>query len=88
MNDTGTGSANGEGGNGDPAASGRRMHRPPRIDTIVGGALFVGVALLGMRVGADVAPLSGPAVLWSVVGFGGLLVLAAVLAAILRGARR
>jgi hydrogenase/urease accessory protein HupE len=68
-------------------ASPRPQRRRPRVHTIVWGAILVGIALIGLRLGRVDAPFSGPAVLWSVVAFGGLLILAAVLAAIIRLAR-
>jgi hydrogenase/urease accessory protein HupE len=66
----------------------RAAHRRPRFHTIVWGAILVGVALLALRLGRVDAPFSGPAVLWSIVAFGGLLIIAAVLASIIRFARR
>jgi hypothetical protein len=60
--------------------------RRARIGTIVWGAILVGVAVLAVFALAG-GSLGPTAVLWSVVGFGGLLVLAAVVTAVLRAAR-
>jgi hydrogenase/urease accessory protein HupE len=68
--------------------SDQNVHRQPRAATIVWGAILVGAALLGLRLGAPGVPLANLSVLWSVVAFGGVLVLAAIIAAILRVARR
>lgn len=88
MSETNTADVNIVNGTSRPASQGRKAPRTPRVHTMVGGALFVGVALLGLRMGGVVAPLSGPAVLWSVVAFGALLIIGAILAAVIRVARR
>lgn len=60
-------------------------HRRTRIHTIVWGAILVGIAVLALMVlaGGSFGPM---AVLWSLIGFGALLVLAAVVTAIVRAA--
>jgi predicted lysophospholipase L1 biosynthesis ABC-type transport system permease subunit len=60
--------------------------RPPRIGTIVWGAILAGVAALALILILG-GPLSSTAILWSVVGFGAVLVLAAVAAGVVRAAR-
>jgi uncharacterized membrane protein len=61
--------------------------RAPRIRTIVWGAILVGIAVISI-LAIFAGPLGSAAVLWSIVGFGGLLVIAALLAVIVRAARR
>jgi hypothetical protein len=63
------------------------QRRPPRIRTIVWGAILVGIAVFSI-LAIFAGPLGPTAALWSVVGFGGLLVIAALLAVIIRAARR
>ncbi|MDQ1573502.1 MAG: hypothetical protein QOH44_1061 [Actinomycetota bacterium] len=63
------------------------QRRSPRIRTIVWGAILVGIAVFSI-LAIFAGPLGPAAVLWSIVGFGGLLVIAAVLAVIVRAARR
>jgi choline-glycine betaine transporter len=60
--------------------------RPTRIGTIVWGAILVGVAVLALILILG-GPLSSAAILWSVVGFGLLLVVAAVIAGVVRAVR-
>ena len=62
------------------------VRRRARIGTIVWGAILVASAVLAVfaLAGGSVGPA---AVLWSVIGFGGLLVLAAIVTAVLRAAR-
>jgi hypothetical protein len=57
-----------------------------RVSTIIWGAILVGIAVFAIVVllGGSLGPTS---VLWSLVGFGGLLVLAAVVTAVIRAAR-
>ncbi|MEJ1229803.1 MAG: hypothetical protein WDM88_02830 [Galbitalea sp.] len=57
-----------------------------RIGTIVWGAILVGIAVFAL-IALLGGPLSPTAVLWSVVGFGAALLIAAVVAAIVRAAR-
>jgi predicted lysophospholipase L1 biosynthesis ABC-type transport system permease subunit len=61
--------------------------RTVRIGTIVWGAILVGVAVLALILILG-GPLSSAAILWGVVGFGVLLVLAAVATGIVRAAKR
>jgi uncharacterized membrane protein YhaH (DUF805 family) len=63
------------------------QRRAPRIRTIVWGAILVGIAVFSI-LAIFAGPLGPTAALWSVVGFGGLLVIAAVVAVIVRAARR
>jgi hypothetical protein len=63
------------------------QRRSPRIRTIVWGAILVGIAVFSI-LAIFAGPLGPTAALWSVVGFGGLLVFAALLAVIIRAARR
>ncbi len=67
-----------------PATNSAR--RRARVDTIVWGAILVGVAAFAILILAG-GPLTSTAVLWSVVGFGALLLVAALVAAIVRAAR-
>ncbi|HEY4267182.1 MAG TPA: hypothetical protein VGM94_03215 [Galbitalea sp.] len=60
--------------------------RHVRVGTIVWGAILVGIAVFAILV-LTTGPLTGAAVLWSVVGFGALLLIAALVAAIVRAAR-
>ena len=61
-------------------------HRPARIGTIVWGALLVGIAVFSL-LAILAAPLSSIALLWSIVGFGALLLISALVAAIVRTVR-
>jgi hypothetical protein len=63
------------------------QRRSPRIRTIVWGAILVGIAVFSI-LAIFAGPLGPAAVLWTIVGFGGLLVIAALLAVIIRAARR
>jgi hypothetical protein len=60
--------------------------RRVRINTIVWGAMLVGAAIVAYVL-ATAGPLSPAGVLWTVVGFGGLLLVAGVVAAIARAVR-
>jgi hypothetical protein len=64
-----------------------RPHRT-RVGTIVWGAILIVAAAFAFLVSAvGLGPLSPAILLWSIIGFGGLLVIAAVVAAIVRAAR-
>jgi hypothetical protein len=63
------------------------QRRAPRIRTIVWGAILVGIAVFSI-LAIFAGPLGPAALLWSVVGFGSLLVIAALLAVVIRAARR
>ncbi len=65
----------------------QKTHRRTRVGTIVWGAILVGVAVFAL-IALLGGSLGGAAILWSVVGFGGLLILAAVVVAIVRWALR
>ena len=69
-----------------PVVPAARPRRQVRVGTIVWGAILVGVAVLAILV-LTTGPLTGTSVLWSVVGFGALLLVAALAAAIVRAAR-
>jgi hypothetical protein len=57
----------------------------PRIGTIVWGALLTAAAVLALLLILG-GPLSPGAILWGVVGFGALLVIAAIVTGIVRAA--
>jgi hypothetical protein len=69
-----------------PVAQAPRPRRQVRVGTIVWGAILVGIAVFAILI-LTTGPLTGTAVLWSVVGFGALLLVAALVAAIVRAAR-
>lgn len=69
-----------------PVVPAVRPRRQVRVGTIVWGAILVGIAVLAILV-LTTGPLTGTSVLWSVVGFGALLLVAALIAAIVRAAR-
>jgi hypothetical protein len=60
--------------------------RRARVGTIVWGALLVAVAVVAIAVLTS-GPLSPAAGLWVIVGFGVLLIVSALIAAIVRAAR-
>lgn len=63
------------------------LHRRVRARTIVWGSILVAGSVLALVVLLG-GPLSGTAVLWSLAGFGGVLIFAAVVTAIVRAVRQ
>jgi hypothetical protein len=64
------------------------QHRPVRVGTIVWGAILLVVAAFGFLSATLGIGASSPAeLLWTIVGFGAVLVVAAVIIAIVRAAR-
>ena len=63
----------------------QQHHRRPWVGTIVWGAILAGIAVFAVIAMSGVT-LSTTAVLWSVAGFGALLLLAAIVTAIVRAA--
>jgi hypothetical protein len=62
-------------------------HRRVRVGTIVWGAILVAVAVFAFLAAQFGIGPSGPAaLLWTIVGFGALLVVAAIVTAIVRAA--
>jgi hypothetical protein len=61
-------------------------HRRVRISTIVWGAMLIGAAAI-CYTAAVTGPLSSVAILWIVIAFGSVLVLAAIVSGILRAVR-
>jgi multisubunit Na+/H+ antiporter MnhB subunit len=62
-------------------------HRDVRVGTIVWGAILVGVAVFSLLIILN-GPLTAAGALWSIVGFGAALVLVAIVASIVRTARK
>jgi hypothetical protein len=69
-----------------PVTSQRTPRKHARVGTIVWGAILVGIAVFAILILTS-GPLTPTALLWSVVGFGALLLVAALIAAIVRAAR-
>ena len=70
----------------DAAAPSRTQRPGPRGGTIAWGIILLAVSALAL-VGAlvDPAQLTGTAVLWGIAGLGALIIVAAIVAAVIRG---